>query len=53
MTGFREFIRASQNEAVDMSSRVDHTYDKNLQGALAKRIYSWIVDSEDQNFSVL
>ena len=53
MTGFREFIRASQNEAVDMSSRVDHTYDNNLQKDLAKRIYSWIVDSEDQNFSVL
>ena len=53
MTGFREFIKASQNEAVDMSSRVDHTYDKNLQAALAKRIYSWIVDGEDQNFSVL
>ena len=53
MTGFREFIRASQNEAVDMSSRVDHTYDKNLQGALAKRIYSWIVDEEDKDFSVL
>ena len=53
MTGFREFVRASQNEAVDMSTRVDHTYDNNLQKDLAKRIYSWIVDSEDQNFSVL
>ena len=53
MTGFREFVRASQNEAVDMSTRVDHTYDKNLQGALAKRIYSWIVDEEDKDFSVL
>ena len=41
------------NEAVDMSSRVDHTYDNNLQGALAKRIYSWIVDEEDKDFSVL
>ena len=53
MKGFREFIRASQNEAVDMRSRVDHTYDKNLQKDLAKRIYSWIVDSEDKDFSVL
>ena len=53
MTGFREFTRASQNEAVDMSSRVAYTYDNNLQKDLAKRIYSWIVDSEDQNFSVL
>ena len=53
MTGFREFIRASQNEAVDMSSRVDHTYDNNLQKDLAKRIYSWIVDEEDKDFSVL
>ena len=53
MTGFREFIKSSQNEAVDMSSRVDHTYDKNLQKDLAKRIYSWIVDNEDPNFSVL
>ncbi len=53
MTGFREFIKSSQNEAVDMSTRVDHTYDKNLQAALAKRIYSWIVDEEDKDFSVL
>ena len=53
MTGFKEFLRASQNEAVDMRSRVDHTYDKNLQKDLAKRIYSWIVDSEDKDFSVL
>ena len=53
MTGFREFIRASQNESVDMSSRVDHTYDNNLQKDLAKRIYSWIVDEEDKDFSVL
>ena len=54
MTGFREFVRASQNEAVDMSIRVDsHSYDKDLQKALAKRIYSWIVDNEDPNFSVL
>ena len=53
MTGFKEFVRASQNEAVDMRSRVDHTYDKNLQKDLAKRIYSWIVDSEDKDFSVL
>ena len=53
MTGFREFVRASQNEAVDMSSRVDHTYDNNLQKDLAKRIYAWIVDEEDKNFSVL
>ena len=36
-----------------MSTRVDHTYDKNLQAALAKRIYSWIVDEEDKDFSVL
>ena len=27
MKGFREFVRSSMNEAVDMSSRVDHTYD--------------------------
>ena len=53
MTGFKEFVRSSMNEAVDMSSRVDHTYDNNLQKDLAKRIYSWIVDREDQNFSVL
>ena len=53
MKSFREFVRASQNEAVDMSSRVDHTYDKNLQKDLAKRIYSWIVDEEDKDFSVL
>ena len=26
MTGFREFVSASMNEAVDMSSRVGHTY---------------------------
>ena len=31
MKGFREFVRSSMNEAVDMSSRVDHTYDNNLQ----------------------
>lgn len=54
MKGFREFIRsASLNEAVDMSSRVDHTYDENLQKNLAKRIYAWIVDDEDPSFSVL
>ena len=53
MTGFREFVRSSMNEAVDMSSRVDHTYDNNLQKDLAKRIYSWIVDEEDKDFSVL
>ena len=53
MTGFREFIKSSQNEAVDMSSRVDHTYDNDLQKTLAKRIYSWIVDEEDKDFSVL
>ena len=53
MTGFREFIKSSQNESVDMSSRVDHTYDNNLQKDLAKRIYSWIVDEEDKDFSVL
>ena len=53
MTGFREFIKSSLNEAVDMSSRVDHTYDRNLQKDLAKRIYSWIVDEEDKDFSVL
>ena len=52
MTGFREFIRASQNEAVDMSSRVDHTYDNNLQKDLAKRIYDWIYD-EDSGWSAL
>ena len=52
MTGFREFVRASQNEAVDMSSRVDHTYDRNLQKDLAKRIYDWIYD-EDPSFSAL
>ena len=40
MTGFREFVRSSMNEAVDMSSRIDHTYDNNLQKDLAKRIYS-------------
>ena len=40
MKGFREFVRTSMNEAVDMSSRVDHTYDNNLQKDLAKRIYS-------------
>ena len=53
MTGFREFIKSSQNESVDMSSRVDHTYDKNLQGALAKRIYDWIVGDEDPDFKAL
>ena len=53
MTGFREFIKSSMNEAVDMSSRVDHTYDNNLQKDLAKRIYSWIDDEEDKDFSVL
>ena len=53
MTDFREFIKSSLNEAVDMSSRVDHTYDRNLQKDLAKRIYSWIVDEEDKDFSVL
>ena len=53
MTGFREFIKSSMNEAVDMSSRVDHTYDNNLQKNLAKRIYSWIDDEEDKDFSVL
>ena len=53
MTGFREFIKSSQNESVDMSSRVDHTYDNNLQKDLAKRIYSWIVDEEDKDFSAL
>ena len=53
MTGFREFVRSSMNEAVDMSSRVDHTYDNNLQKDLAKRIQSWIVDEEDKDFSVL
>ena len=52
MTGFREFIKSSQNESVDMSSRVDHTYDKNLQKDLAKRIYDWIYD-EDPSFSAL
>ena len=52
MTGFREFVRASQNEVVDMSSRVDHTYDNNLQKDLAKRIYDWIYD-EDPSFSAL
>ena len=52
MTGFREFVRASQNEAVDMSTRVDHTYDNDLQRALAKRIYDWIYD-EDSSFSAL
>ena len=52
MTGFREFIRASQNESVDMSSRVDHTYDNNLQKDLAKRIYDWIYD-EDRSVSAL
>ena len=51
--GFREFARSSMNEAVDISSRVDHTYDNNLQKDLAKRIYSWIVDEEDKDFSVL
>ena len=53
MTGFREFIKSSQNEAVDMSSRVDHTYDRNLQKDLAKRIYSWILDDEDPYFKAL
>ena len=53
MTDFREFIKSSLNETVDMSSRVDHTYDRNLQKDLAKRIYSWIVDEEDKDFSVL
>ena len=53
MTSFKEFIKSSQNESVDMSSRVDHTYDNNLQKDLAKRIYSWIVDEEDKDFSVL
>ena len=53
MKSFKEFVGASQNEAVDMRSRVDHTYDKDLQKVLAKRIYSWIVDSEDKDFSVL
>ena len=53
MKSFREFVRSSTNEAVDMSSRVDHTYDKNLQKDLAKRIYAWIVDNEDPNFSAL
>ena len=52
MTGFREFVRSSMNEAVDMSSRVDHTYDKNIQKDLAKRIYDWIYD-EDPSFSAL
>ena len=53
MKSFKEFVGSSQNEAVDMRSRVDHTYDKDLQKDLAKRIYSWIVDSEDKDFSVL
>ena len=52
MTGFREFIKSSQNESVDMSSRVDHTYDNNLQKDLAKRIYDWIYD-EDSGWSAL
>ena len=52
MTGFREFIKSSQNESVDMSSRVDHTYDNNLQKDLAKRIYDWIYD-EDPGWSAL
>ena len=52
MTGFREFIKSSQNESVDMSSRVDHTYDNNLQKDLAKRIYDWIYD-EDPDWSAL
>ena len=52
MKGFREFVRSSMNEAVDMSSRVDHTYDNNLQKDLAKRIYDWIYD-EDPSFSAL
>ena len=52
MTGFREFVRSSMNESVDMSSRVDHTYDNNLQKDLAKRIYDWIYD-EDPGWSAL
>ena len=52
MTGFKEFVRASQNESVDMSSRVDHAYDNNLQKDLAKRIYDWIYD-EDPGWSAL
>ena len=52
MKGFREFVRSSMNESVDMSSRVDHTYDNNLQKDLAKRIYDWIYD-EDPSFSAL
>ena len=52
MKSFREFVRSSQNESVDMSSRVDHTYDNNLQKDLAKRIYDWIYD-EDSGWSAL
>lgn len=54
MKSFKEFIKSSQNEAVDMSSRVGHNYyDKELQKALAKNIIAWIVDDEDPDFKAL